>query len=82
MNPKTTIPITTQIQKISICKLNTSWLILVTPSVMLRSSQAANALLESNKVNPENSAVFSLCVIFLNISGSLLGGKGLLINYI
>jgi hypothetical protein len=41
MTPKTTTPIATHIQKISICNSKTSLLISVTPLVILRANQSA-----------------------------------------
>jgi hypothetical protein len=41
MTPKTTTPIATHIQKISICNSKTSLLISVAPLVILRASQSA-----------------------------------------
>jgi hypothetical protein len=75
MIPNTTRPMTTQIQKISMCKSKTSLLIAVTPSVIFKSSQAANMLLENKVINPERSVLLTLVVAFLNISNPSLSLK-------
>jgi hypothetical protein len=49
MTPKTTTPIATHIQKISMCNSKTSLLISVTPLVILRANQSAFIGIENNK---------------------------------
>jgi hypothetical protein len=69
MKPKTNVPMTTQIQKMVMCKPKISWAIALTPGVILISSQA-----EKDR-GAKNNAVRHRVSFFKYISKKIFCGR-------